>query len=281
LIRVAAFLAPEEVKMAKKLLFTFAVLTCLLLAVTSVAAITNGEPDGEGHPYVGVVSNLTQTKFCSGIAISPAVFLTAVHCFDESDFTQGNIVLVTFDTSPGDVQAQDLYFGYYFPHPDYCDTCAKGLAGAYQNDIAVVYSLVNVLNEPPDLERYGALPAPGLVDTLPQKTAVTLVGYGYQNFIPGGGPPTPTFDQTRHVAWAELINSSQAYHEQFVKVSAAQGNGKGGPCFGDSGGPVLLGDSDIVVALNSYASNSMCAGVTYSSRVDTPSALTFINYFLP
>lgn len=266
--------------MAKKFVVLSVVLFCLLLAVTSVAAITNGEPDGEGHPYVGVVSNLSRTKFCSGIAISPAVFLTAAHCFDESDFVDGNFVLVTFDTSPGDVQAQDLYFGSFYPHPEFCDTCANGLSGAFQNDIAVVAPLVNFLFEPPDLERYGILPDLGLVDTLPNKTDVTLVGYGFQDFITGGGPPAPTFDQTRHVAWANLVPGSGSYSQQFVKLSAKQGNANGGVCLGDSGGPVLLGESDVALALNSYGTNSMCAGVAYSSRIDTQSALNFIGYFL-
>jgi len=266
--------------MAKKFIILSVVLICLLLTFTSAAAITNGQPDGEGHPYVGVVSNLSQTKFCSGIAISPAVFLTAAHCFDESDFVGGNFVLVTFDTSPGDVQPQDLYIGGFTPHPEFCDNCANGVAGAFQNDTAIVTPLVNALGEAPDLERYGTLPTLGLADTLANQTDVILVGYGFQEFIPGGGPPTPIFDQTRHVAWAELITSSHSYSEQFVKLSARQGNGSGGACFGDSGGPVLLGESDVVLALNSYGTNGVCAGVTYSSRIDTPSALNFIGYFL-
>jgi hypothetical protein len=179
------------------------------------------------------------------------------------------------------VQPQDLYIGGFYPHPEFCDTCSGGISGAFQNDIAVVTPLVNVLYEAPELDRYGVLPALGLVDSLPNKTDVTLVGYGFQDFISGGGPPTPVFDQTRHVAWAELISSSHAYSQQLVKVSAAQGNGSGGPCLGDSGGPVLQGESDVVLALNSYGANAMCAGVTYSSRLDTQSALSFISYFVP
>ena len=261
--------------MAKKFIVVSVVLTLLLVAVSSVAAITNGEPDGDGHPYVGVVSNLSQSNFCSGVAISPSVFLTAAHCFNN-----GDLVLVTFDTSPGDLQPEDLYYGYFQQHPGYCADCGPGLPGAFMNDVAVVWPLVNYLNEPPTLERYGVLPTLGLNDSLANKTAVTLVGYGFQDFIRGGGPPAPWFDQTRHVAEAEVIGSSHAHSDQFLKLSAKQGNGSGGFCLGDSGGPVLQGESDVVLSLSTYATNSYCAGVTYSTRMDTGSVSDFVGEYL-
>ena len=47
---------------------------------TSAGAITNGVPDGNAHPYVGVASS--GDWFCSGTLLSPTVFLTAGHCTD-------------------------------------------------------------------------------------------------------------------------------------------------------------------------------------------------------
>ena len=38
----------------KKLLVAAALLVLLLVSVVSVSAVTNGQPDGNGHPYVGV-----------------------------------------------------------------------------------------------------------------------------------------------------------------------------------------------------------------------------------
>ena len=263
--------------MAKKFLILSVVLIVALAAVTSVAAITNGRPDGEGHPYVGVVTNQAQTNFCSGFAISPNVLVTAGHCFED-----GEIVLVTFDTSPAGAGPQDLFVGIFYRHPAYCSDCAPGVHGAFENDLAVVWSLQNlVTGAPADLDRYAQLPVLGATGALANKTDVTLVGYGFQDFIRGGGPPVPTFDQTRHVAQAQLLTGRKAQSDQFVKLSARQGNDQGGFCFGDSGSPVLLADTDTILALNSYATNSICAGVTYSSRVDTQSALGFIGYFLP
>jgi secreted trypsin-like serine protease len=263
--------------MAKKIILLFVVLTVALVAVSSVAAITNGQPDGDGHPYVGVISNQDQSQFCSGFAVAPNVLVTAGHCFED-----GEIVLVTFDTSPADAGPQDLYAGIFYRHPAYCSDCAPGVHGAFENDLAVVWWLQNlVTGQPADLDRYAQLPAQRATGALANKTGVTLVGYGFQDFIRGGGPPLPTFDQTRHVAQAQLLTGQKAQSDQYVKLSASQGNDNGGFCFGDSGGPVLLAGTDTALALNSYATNARCAGVTYSSRVDTQSALGFIGYFLP
>ena len=48
------------------------------------AAITYGEPDGNAHPYVGLVvfydSSGTPTHRCIGTLLSSTVFLTAGHC---------------------------------------------------------------------------------------------------------------------------------------------------------------------------------------------------------
>jgi hypothetical protein len=51
---------------------------------------------------------------------------------------------------------------------------------------------------------------------------------------------------------------------------------RAGTCFGDSGGPDLLGDTNIVLGVNSFVANSLCAGNTYSYRVDTEQALSWI-----
>ena len=39
--------------------------------------------------------------------------------------------------------------------------------------------------------------------------------------------------------------------------------------YGDSGGPNLLGGTDIILAINSNVTNGSCAGVKYSNRIDT------------
>ena len=44
---------------------------------------------------------------------------------------------------------------------------------------------------------------------------------------------------------------------------------RGGTCFGDSGGPTLLHDTDIQVAVTSWGFSPTCTGHSYEFRVDT------------
>ena len=59
-------------------------LVAVLVAVGPAGALIGGEPDGEEHPYVGMVGFYneagTPTYGCSGTLFSPTVFLTSGHC---------------------------------------------------------------------------------------------------------------------------------------------------------------------------------------------------------
>ena len=54
------------------------------------------------------------------------------------------------------------------------------------------------------------------------------------------------------------------------------GGGKGGTCFGDSGGPILYDSTDIIVGVNSFVKNSNCAGQGFAYRTDTEETLNWI-----
>ena len=56
----------------------------LLISVVPAGAITNGTPDREGHPFVGLMvaknrAGVPQWR-CSGTLMSPTVFMVAGHC---------------------------------------------------------------------------------------------------------------------------------------------------------------------------------------------------------
>ena len=55
----------------------------LLVMLAPVAAVNFGQPDGNGHPYVGLLvfdEGGSPAWRCSGTLLSPIVMLTAGHC---------------------------------------------------------------------------------------------------------------------------------------------------------------------------------------------------------
>src|SRR5215216_7527654 len=126
----------------------FIVILFLLVALvvpTSVLAVTNGQPDGNRHPYVGVAIQFIPdmpgfVNVCSGSALSNTIFLTAAHCFDPS-----LPVYVSYKSGPPFSLAHDFTEGTFYPDPDWCPECAPGLVGFDSHDVAII-----VLSEPVD-----------------------------------------------------------------------------------------------------------------------------------
>ncbi len=246
-----------------------------LTAAVPLGAVTNGRPDVQNHPYVGLAIQFIPTMpgfitVCSGSALSATVFLTAAHCFDPSQ-----PVYVTYKTAPPYSFPGDFTSGTFYPDPAWCLGCGSGIAQADTHDVAVI-----TLDSPRDPGAFAELPEQGVVDTLGMRTPVDLVGYGTNTFTRGGGPPQRVLLLTRYYAPSLIIQSNNLQSSDLIKLSANPAQGKGGICFGDSGGPDLLGGTDTVLAVNSFVTNANCAGVTYSQRVDLPDILAFIGQFL-
>lgn len=78
---------------------------------------------------------------------------------------------------------------------------------------------------------------------------------------------------------SEIVSGNFKHSAEFTKIALNPGGGSGGTCFGDSGGPDLLGTSNTVLSVNSYVTNSNCSGVGYSARVDIQEVLDWIQDF--
>lgn len=282
-------------KSRKRYLIVVAVVLALALGVAGIAnAITNGEPDAGRHPYVGLLIFDSYEEGCdggpcwrcSGALIAPDVVLTAGHCTDgavaarvwfDEDVTYDN---VPFPLYPYGGPGSGAIEGTPYTNPKYRSEenpygGGNGLPAFSYRDIGVV-----VLDEPVDVGGMAELPDAGVVDTLKNKTDIDLVGYGVQEQVHGGGPPYWTGLRVRLYAPSKLVSGEFVHSAEFMRLSLNPGGGKGGTCFGDSGGPDLLGGTDTVLAVNSYVTNYNCAGVGYSSRVDIPEILEWIEDFL-
>ena len=264
----------------RRLALVGAILASLALAAPA-AAITNGEPDAGRHPYVGLAVfdvDGAPSHRCSASLLSPTVVLTAAHCTDGTDAARVWFDEVVQGNPEYPFSGATSYDGTPYTHPDFCNPCGGGLTEFAKWDVGII-----VLSEPVPtsvVSDYAQLPAEGVVDTLANKSAVDYVGYGVNQRFVGGGPPVMGGPRIRLFAQGELISGNFVHAPWVIKYSLNASQGKGGTCFGDSGGPDLLPGTDTVIAVNSYVTNTNCSGVGYSSRIDRADTLSWIRSFL-
>lgn len=267
-------------------LFAVAMTALLVAAVAApAAAITRGgTPDGDTHPYVGIMvaklgtgEDASPAWRCSGALISPTVYVTAGHCTFGADEVE-----IWFES---DLQAIPGRLGYPFSG----ETSVTGTPHThplYVDELFFLYDLgVVVLDTPVEVARYASLPEVGALDQLGRgrnAAQITAVGYGLQGVVPVGRADITRYRADLFVVDRKAAAGINPFGRQFDRNPLSfmtSGDAKhGGTCFGDSGGPLLRGDT--ILGVTSFGLNANCAGVGGGFRIDGATELGFIGSFL-
>ena len=263
--------------MRRKMLLVVFILSILAAAVSSVAAITDGELDGNGHPYVGLMvaddADGNPLWRCSGTLISPTIFLTAGHCTE----TPAVRATVWFEA---DVEGGRPGNGYPFGGPTSVDGTTY-THPQYDPNAFYLYDLgVVVLDTPVMMAEYGVLPQLNQLDVLKtqrgkQDVTFTAVGYGLQASFPDAASWKDVAFRVRMVAYPKLNQINTGFTGD-SSLLLSNNHNTGGTCFGDSGGPNFLNDTNIVAGVTSFGLNSTCAGTGGVYRVDRADDLDWL-----
>lgn len=267
----------------KKLSISIILVLVLVLSIVGVvSAITDGELDGEGHPYVGLMVAKDADGLplwrCSGTLISPTLFLTAGHCTEAPAAS----ATVWFES---DIQNFTEELGY----PYGGETSIDGdiyIHPQFDPEAFYLYDLgMVVLDEPAAITEFGALPELDQLDALKPKkdrtfAEFTAVGYGLQASFPDGADWKTVAEKIRMVAYPVLLNINAPGITGDYSMLLSNNHATGGTCYGDSGGPNFFRDTNIIAGVTSFGMNVSCAGTGGVYRIDRADDLDWINLFL-
>ena len=268
----------------RKLTVVLAVLAgSLITFAVPAVAITDGQPDANGHPYVGLMvaqdSGGNPLWRCSGTLLSSAVFLTAGHCTeapaahaeiwfashvdaDSHYVSKGDGGMGCDDVAVSGYPCHGDTGGTVYTHPDYDPNAF------FFRDLGVVK-----LTTPHASSTYGALPAADQLDALKKAQGqkditFTAVGYGLQAAFPDAASWKDQQDTTRMFASPKLIQINVPGRTGDYSLLLSNNHSTGGTCFGDSGGPNFIGTTNVIGGVTSYNRNDTCAGTGGVYRLD-------------
>ena len=253
-----------------------AVAGALVVSAATVLAVKYGELDGDRHPHVGLLvaqdASGNPLWRCSGTLLSPTLFLTAGHCTE----APAAHVEIWFDA---DVDAGRPANGYPFngevggtpyTHPQYDPNAF------FRYDLGVV-----VLDAPVNVPVYGALPELDRLDRLQtrrgqQAPTFTAVGYGVQASFPDAAAWKDQSARVRYLARPQLLQINVPGSVGDFSILLSNNASTGGTCFGDSGGPNFIGDTNVIAGVTSFARNGNCAGSGGVYRIDRADDLDWL-----
>lgn len=269
------------------------------LAVAALAlaggtgAISNGVPDGNGHPNVGLFAigfedggELVRFAGCSGSYGGPRVgqpaqevFVTAAHCVNgiEASGISPDQVWVTFDSTVDIDPETGAIISSNSWHQASAVAFDSGKNPSNANDYAVI-----LLNSVPAGLSPIQMPTAGLLSELAANgglkpgALMDSVGYGV---VPTFTKGRPQYDVPPGRMFATSI--FKGLTQSLVKLNANENvtPGNGGACFGDSGSPKFLHGTNTAVAIQ-FGGDAICRSLNYASRLDIPAARAFYGQYL-
>lgn len=257
----------QTIVQKKRFVAALVAIAVLAIGLGPVAAVTDGEVDGNRHPHVGLMvaqdAEGNPLWRCSGTLLSSTLFLTAGHCTE----APAAHVEIWF---AADVESGIPGNGYPFEgdvggtpytHPNYDPNAF------YLYDLGAV-----VLDGSIETGTYGALPRQDVLDRKAQRrgtqdVSFTAVGYGLQQSFPDAASWKEHNQRVRMVAYPRLLQINTGFTGDFSLLLSNNAN-TGGTCFGDSGGPNFIGSSNVVGGVTSFGINGNCAGTGGVYRVD-------------
>ena len=250
-------------------------------------AISNGVPDGNGHPAVGALyidfddsGTITGDELlCSGSYVGRTkdgthdAFMTAGHCVAFAVANGIEQMYVSFDTKAFDpdgpvgvIASTAFFLDPNFGH-DTGNPFDFGIVLLPAGSVVGIQPVV--------------LPTSGYLDALRQAGAlkdldIESVGYGVVPLFNQPHGPQVTFDglrRTVHTNIKGLTKSWVKYSENFVAT------GGGGTCFGDSGSPQYIAGTLTVISITSLG-DPLCRSTESNTRLDTVYARQFFGQFI-
>jgi V8-like Glu-specific endopeptidase len=261
----------------KTLLAALAALVLLMGGLSPAGAVTDGYFDADNtYDYVGIMvaldANGDPLWRCSGTLLSPTLFLTAGHCTDGATSVE-----IWFDPDVESGRPDNGYpsdgdvGGTPYTHPQYDPNAF------YLYDLGVV-----VLDEPYYTASgiYGVLPDYNQLDSLEtrrgrQDVTFTAVGYGLQASFPTAADWKNQSERIRMISYPHLIQINTGFTGSESLLLSNNAN-TGGTCFGDSGGPNFIGDTNVIAGVTSFGINGNCAGTGGVYRIDRADDLDWI-----